>query len=1121
MSFRPVFYSLFFWLVLFCLTETPAAAIQPDGENALARNANPGLPLVASFTPEDYRGHPQTWGIIQDSRGFVYVGKSEGFLLYDGARWQRVFTKNRSFIREFVLGHDGLIYAGGNSDLGYIGTDSLGRTAFYSLESELPEQYRDYFGVRDIVADHRYTYFLIRDRLFIWDGSLMAAVPDELLFYRLYEVDGEVYALKSDHGLYNLTSGGPSPLPGIDIFRQEQVRSILDFRPGEWILLSLSGRMFTYSKHDGQLSDFEHNFQHLIDANPVSELFHAGNGIFAMVLMKQGLILFDEFGRLISRIHEENGLNNSFIHHVYMGLGNQLWVSTDRGVNRVDLSPHISRFDKRNGLNGRVESIISDGENLLVATSTALYKTAYPHHLELLHNLNMELWDLKYHEGSKQLLLGGNNGLIDLSGPEPKLAAPYYIHEMIFPTALPGYLLGVSQNGVVILKKDPADATAWNYVDMLPGIRPAARFFTETPDGTIWLGSMTEGVYRIQPNTGFFRDDDSSASGSLDITDFFEVTYYPSLSDYHRGGAFTAFYDGILRVTSPQGLFKYDEQHDHFVPDSSWGPEFAGEHSEPVWRLFKNSRGTVFLYHGMLPHARVTAFYPKDSLPVGDSALAGKQKANPSGQTEDKQEKKSLERAHPEKGYQEKEYIAVREPFRIMPGSPLWEFYEDRNGLIWIGGNEALFTYREDALVPPFRNADVLIRMVTVNQDSLVADLSGAAGVFGLAGRSGNEGAPGLAGHSGDEGAPGLAGRSGDEGGMQHMAGIAGGSVMPGMTPGPKGPFEFGKQTNHVRIDFALPLYQGSEPNQYRYRLLGVNNRWSDWSADAFAPFMNIGSGNYVFELEARNVAVDTIFTASLQFRISPPWYQTYAAIALFAFMGVAVSFAGVRYISLRQLRNRLIRLERERDVQQERERMSQELHDHLGSNLTNVISGLELASHFAQKGKEALLQEKLADLAVYARGAMQNLRHTIWSLDEVAASVFGLRNHIRDFLKEVQYDKSKQAIRLDDKWDEDLPLMPNQALNLFRIVQEAVQNALKHSDASRIDIKLCKIGRKKWGISIIDNGCGYDTGAPPEPGHYGLYNMQRRAEKAMATVKTVSQVGKGTEVRIIFTRIA
>lgn len=1066
---------LLFWPFWFLVTGTTSLEFQPVQDNATWHEVGPGLPLIASFTPEDYRGHPQIWGLIRDSRGFVYAGNSEGFLMYDGARWQRVFTESRSFVKKFAAGHDCVIYALGKTDLGYIGTDSLGRTIFHSLGIRPPEPGSDLLDAvdssvdsgdsgntdlhdtKDIAADSSNTYFLIGDRLFVRDGSFVTPMPGELRFQRLFEVEGEVYALKSDHGLYNLTTAQHHPLYPHEILHREQIVSIAGIGRGDRLLVTSSGNMFTYSRSTGKLSRFEHNFQHLLENNPVLESIRTGERTFALATMRGGVILFGEEGRIISHIHEGNGLNHSFVHNLYKDSSNLLWVSTDRGVNLIDLNPHISFFDKRNGLEGRVESIIRKAGNLLLATSTGLFKIGDSQRIELLQHLNMELWDLKYHEGSGQLLLGGSDGLFDITGLEPEPVAPYYVHEMIFPSLLPGYLLAVTGSGVLVLFKDADDTSSWSFTGMVPAVRPNARFFTEAVDGTIWLGSMTGGVYRIRVT------DTGSSETPVGPDTLFDVKYYPTLSDYHRGGAFPAFAGGVLRVTSPQGVFRFNELADRFEPDTVWGPDFGGEHSEPVWRLFESSRGTVYLYHGLLPHTKVTAFHPKVVHPPDST-----EKLLP--KDDSSQERLITSR--------QTEWIAFSEPFRSMPSSPLWEFYEDHDGMIWIGGNEALFTYREEAFHPPKLYEELVIRMVTANRDSLVADVSGVAPAGAL-------------------------------------------SVFPGRLAATPLAFEFDKDVKHVRIDFALPLYRGGGPNEYRYRLPGISDRWSEWSPDAYAPLLNIGSGNYTFEVQARNAAVDSVFTASLQFRILPPWYRTFAAIMMFAMAGVAASFAGARYISLKQLRRRLVRLERERDVQQERERMSQELHDHLGSNLSNMIAGLELAGLFVSKGDQHQLEEKLAELHGYARGAMQNLRHTIWSLDDLASSVSGLKNHIRDFLKEMQYDRDMLTIRLVDNWTDDTPLIPSQALNLFRIVQEAVQNAVKHSGAGRISIALNRTRRNKWEILVVDDGCGFDTRSDPPSGHYGLYNMKRRALKAMAELNTVSEPGKGTEVRIVFSVIS
>jgi signal transduction histidine kinase len=95
--------------------------------------------------------------------------------------------------------------------------------------------------------------------------------------------------------------------------------------------------------------------------------------------------------------------------------------------------------------------------------------------------------------------------------------------------------------------------------------------------------------------------------------------------------------------------------------------------------------------------------------------------------------------------------------------------------------------------------------------------------------------------------------------------------------------------------------------------------------------------------------------------------------------------------------------------------------------------------------------------------------------------------------------------------------LPANHELGLYRIAQEAITNALRHAQATRIEVKLC-FG-KNVVLSIQDDGCGFSVPERPgtlaQNGHYGLMGMVERAEQMQAQFRIDSQAGKGTLIEI------
>ena len=101
----------------------------------------------------------------------------------------------------------------------------------------------------------------------------------------------------------------------------------------------------------------------------------------------------------------------------------------------------------------------------------------------------------------------------------------------------------------------------------------------------------------------------------------------------------------------------------------------------------------------------------------------------------------------------------------------------------------------------------------------------------------------------------------------------------------------------------------------------------------------------------------------------------------------------------------------------------------------------------------------------------------------------------------------------------EDMPPLPHPtALTAFRIVQEAVRNAIRHAEAREITIRIC--GQSDFlRLQVIDDGCGFSV--PPrlnelaDRGHFGLIGLVERVDQAQGTIKIESEPGLGTTIKV------
>lgn len=238
------------------------------------------------------------------------------------------------------------------------------------------------------------------------------------------------------------------------------------------------------------------------------------------------------------------------------------------------------------------------------------------------------------------------------------------------------------------------------------------------------------------------------------------------------------------------------------------------------------------------------------------------------------------------------------------------------------------------------------------------------------------------------------------------------------------------------------------------------------------------------------------------------------------AYVTVASSFALLFLVSAlfnrtrlqkRQLALRVEKLEAERKVQLERERISRDLHDHVGAQIVNIISGLGLAEKYHDKKDEEKAQELLKLLKDEASATIHELRHTIWTLKHNQINPEDFQLYVERYVKQVsELTEIMWDVRMET--GQEFAFTSGQALHLFRILQEAVQNTVKHSGATRGKVSIQKVG-DDIEVRMEDNGTFKEES---EHGGSGLEHMQKRA-KELNGILEITQKKSGTCVMVRF----
>lgn len=212
------------------------------------------------------------------------------------------------------------------------------------------------------------------------------------------------------------------------------------------------------------------------------------------------------------------------------------------------------------------------------------------------------------------------------------------------------------------------------------------------------------------------------------------------------------------------------------------------------------------------------------------------------------------------------------------------------------------------------------------------------------------------------------------------------------------------------------------------------------------------------------------------------------------------------------QLKEAMGKLETQEKLEKQRYQISRDLHDNIGAQLTFIISSIDNLKYGFELEKP--LSSKLKKITNFTSNTIRDLRDTIWAMNKDSISFSDLQQRIQTFLgaaKEVTQNVDFDFV-INKNLPKDYILSSVEGMNIYRIIQEALNNALKYSEANKIEIAINKIENALY-FKVSDNGKGFDLAATTLSN--GLHNMQKRADEMGADLEIKSQIDFGTFVTL------
>ncbi len=323
----------------------------------------------------------------------------------------------------------------------------------------------------------------------------------------------------------------------------------------------------------------------------------------------------------------------------------------------------------------------------------------------------------------------------------------------------------------------------------------------------------------------------------------------------------------------------------------------------------------------------------------------------------------------------------------------------------------------------------------------------------------------------------------------------------------------FSYDKNNFSFSISAPSFLDNKNTRYFFELTGNRQQWHQNSLSADFSINNLAPGYY--HLKVRILYPGKFYPDQLleySFTIKKPfWLQWWFILFTVVVLGTITTYTVQAYYR-RKLEKQKLLLEKELAIEQERTRMARELHDGLGS----MLSGLK-HSFTALQNQVTLdtRQEEKFNLNIdRLNDSIKELRNISNSMYTDNALKFGLESSLKDYCHFIAttsgLDVSFNALGISG-----IALSEEQSFHIFRIVQELLQNIIKHASASAVIVQLSYNSGSLY-VTVEDNGKGFDFAAAKQQNGMGLKNIEARVKILKGSVEYDTGINKGTSVTAV-----
>lgn len=657
MNFNRFFrsFTLFFSVFLFSLTTFA------QKEYALSFS---GSPYIQKIIVPNFGTESNNFAIRQSPEGLLIVENTNGLLLYNGFKWKRIKT-------------DGRVYSAISENQTIIGAHNcIGILAYNALNEPYLKEIQDSLSIsietiQQIIAGNENIYFIADNKLYYKLNS-HAVLIDEGEGMQLFSTKDRILLHKENIGLFQINRNRISPLKAGMFFENRKITAILPLP--EKIMVITADNSLYFIDNSG-LRPVNFNKKEILKGDNITCAVNIAGNKIALGTQYSGILILSETGNLQQIINRQDGLYDTQINYLFTDNESNLWAAHNHGISRIEITSPFSYFDENHGLEGNINSIISDRNYIYIATSQGVYGLNYSKNKLPCENCNtfqqvshLRMPSYYFFHYNNQLFVVTSTGSYRIHNLKSSLFYNREIGDIITAYHSENYekLLFLGRNdGLQIVR---LEGGLLIHQKKMEQIKEGINSITEDNNGNIWLSGKFSKLYMI-PAFEIYRPD-------MKVNTY---DYKKALQTYGEV-EWVRLYNtssGLFFSTN-LGLFHYDPVKNLFYPDKELQPESKANQSW-FFPIIEDNKGDVWLTEHNLNKGRKNVYVHRYDTTEQES--------------------------HQILSFNKLEQLFVN------------SIHTDTTGIIWVGGFEGLIRF--DSNHPSMSHpCEVAFNQITLGKDS-------------------------------------------------------------------------------------------------------------------------------------------------------------------------------------------------------------------------------------------------------------------------------------------------------------------------------------------------------------------------------------------------------------------